>query len=73
MSKLNQKEFKELKMKDKEDLKMQQMKIKNQIKKNLIIINYLKKELEKNRNLKKKKIYMFRMKKLEQIRREIYR
>ena len=73
MNKLNQKEFKELKMKDKEDLKMQQMKIKNQIKKNLIIINYLKKELEKNRNLKKKKIYMFRMKKLEQIRREIYR
>ena len=73
MNKLNQKEFKELKMKDKEDLKMQQMKIKNQIKKNLIIINYLKKELGKNRNLKKKKIYMFRMKKLEQIRREIYR
>ena len=73
MSKLNQKEFKELKMKDKEDLNMQWMKIKKQIKKNLIIINYLKKELEKNRNLKKKKIYMFRMKKLEQIRREIYR
>ena len=73
MSKLNQKEFKELKMKDKEDLNMQWMKIKKQTKKNLIIINYLKKELEKNRNLKKKKIYMFRMKKLEQIRREIYR
>ena len=73
MNKLNQKEFKELKMKDKEDLNMQWMKIKKQTKKNLIIINYLKKELEKNRNLKKKKIYMFRMKKLEQIRREIYR
>ena len=73
MNKLNQKEFKELKMKDKEDLKMQWMKIKKQTKKNLIIINYLKKKLEKSRNLKKKKIYMLRMKKLEQIRREIYR